>query len=74
MEGNALLEAGKSIIQRSRVVELQAGEVFRLYGPGGTITLHDGGITLEGIAIALKGPMRVQPGGSGHALSWTASR
>jgi type VI secretion system secreted protein VgrG len=40
-----------------------------LRGPGGTITLHDGGITLDGIAIILKGPMTQQAGGGSHVLS-----
>ncbi|MFK1552901.1 type VI secretion system Vgr family protein, partial [Pseudomonas aeruginosa] len=69
VEGNASLGAGKSIIQRSRLVELQAGEVFRLHGPGGTITLHDGGITLEGIAITIKGPLTRQGDGKSNSLS-----
>ncbi|HEQ0197759.1 TPA: type VI secretion system Vgr family protein [Pseudomonas aeruginosa] len=69
VEGNASLGAGKSVIQRSRLVELQAGEVFRLHGPGGTITLHDGGITLEGIAITIKGPLTRQGGGKSNSLS-----
>lgn len=67
--GHSELQAGQAIRQRSRVVLLQAGDVFRLRGPGGTITLHDGGITLDGIAITFKGPMRQQGGGKGNSLS-----
>ena len=69
MEGRSELQAGQAIRHRSQVIELQAGEVMRIRGPGGTITLHDGGITLDGVAINIKGPLKQQAGGSGYALS-----
>ncbi|WP_273829798.1 type VI secretion system Vgr family protein, partial [Pseudomonas sp. SBT1-2] len=69
VEGHSELQAGQAIRQRSRVIQQQAGEIFRLRGPGGTITLHDGGITLDGVAIILKGPMTQQGGGKGNSMS-----
>ncbi|AVJ29604.1 type VI secretion system Vgr family protein [Achromobacter spanius] len=69
IEGHATLQTGQAIRQRSRVVQLQAGEVFRLRGPGGTITLQDGGITLDGVAVVLKGSISQQGGGKGNSLS-----
>ncbi|RQP26957.1 type VI secretion system tip protein VgrG, partial [Burkholderia ubonensis] len=58
-----------AIRHRTKVVELQAGEVFRLRGPGGTITLDDCGVEIDAIAIRVKGPM-VQGGkGAGQTLS-----
>ncbi|WP_217468157.1 bacteriophage T4 gp5 trimerisation domain-containing protein [Burkholderia arboris] len=57
VQGRAELEAGQAIRQRTKVVELHAGEVIRLRGPGGTITLDDGGVTLDAVVIRLKGPL-----------------
>ncbi|MFC5698810.1 type VI secretion system Vgr family protein [Pseudomonas sp. GCM10022186] len=69
VKGHAELQAGQAIRHRSRVIDLQAGEMVRLRGPGGTITLHDGGITLDAVAIHVKGPMTQQGGGKGNQLS-----
>ncbi|WP_286897872.1 type VI secretion system Vgr family protein [Achromobacter sp. UBA2119] len=73
VEGHAELQTGQAIRQRSRVVQLQAGEVFRLRGPGGTITLQDGGITLDGVAVVLKSSISQQGGGKGNSLSITGA-
>ncbi|MDH0092668.1 type VI secretion system tip protein VgrG [Achromobacter mucicolens] len=69
IEGHAEFQTGQAIRQRSRVVQLQAGEVFRLRGPGGTITLQDSGITLDGVAVILKSAISQQGGGKGNSIS-----
>ncbi|HGO6154320.1 TPA: type VI secretion system Vgr family protein, partial [Burkholderia cepacia] len=67
--GHAELEAGQAIRYRTKVVELQAGEVIRLRGPGGTITLDDCGVEIEAVAIRVKGPMVQDRKGAGNVLS-----
>ncbi|RQT71295.1 bacteriophage T4 gp5 trimerisation domain-containing protein, partial [Burkholderia cepacia] len=66
VQGRAELEAGQAIRHRTKVVELQAGEVIRLRGPGGTITLDDCGITLDAVAIRFKGPLTGDSIGRGN--------
>ena len=68
VQGHQKLNAGKSIERRTLRYELQCSEKAVLRGPGGTITIDHGGITLEGIAIKLKGPIS-QSAGSGNQLS-----
>ncbi|EHK63041.1 type VI secretion system Vgr family protein, partial [Achromobacter arsenitoxydans] len=65
VEGHAELQAGQAIRQRSQVIELQAGEVFCLRGPGGAIILDNDGIILSGTQIQFKGPMQVKSDGRG---------
>ncbi|WP_414137098.1 bacteriophage T4 gp5 trimerisation domain-containing protein, partial [Burkholderia cepacia] len=69
VQGHAELEAGQAIRHRTKIVELRAGDVLRLRGPGGTITLDDSGITIEAITIRFKGPLQQSNVGIGHALS-----
>ncbi len=62
VEGHAELQAGQAIRQRTKVYEIHAGESLFLKGPGGTIRIDGSGITLDGVAIQVKGPMRQQSG------------
>ncbi|WP_414142994.1 bacteriophage T4 gp5 trimerisation domain-containing protein, partial [Burkholderia cepacia] len=66
--GRAELEAGQAIRHRTKVVELHAGEVIRVRGPGGTITLDDSGITLDAVVIRFKGPLTADSVGRGNRL------
>jgi len=68
VQGHHQLNAGKRIERRTVLYELQSSEKAVLRGPGGAITIDDSGITLQGIAIKLKGPIS-QLGGSGNQLS-----
>ncbi|MFD4841072.1 type VI secretion system tip protein VgrG, partial [Achromobacter sp. NPDC058515] len=68
VQGHHQLTAGQSIERKTLRYDLQASDKVVLKGPGGTITIDSGGITLEGIAIKLKGPMS-QSGGAGNQLS-----
>ncbi|KVA58344.1 type VI secretion protein VgrG [Burkholderia cepacia] len=68
VQGRAELEAGQAIRHRTKVVELHADEVIRLRGPGGTITLDDGGITLDAVVIRFKGPLTADSVGRGNRL------
>ncbi|HIE1840060.1 TPA: type VI secretion system Vgr family protein [Pseudomonas aeruginosa] len=69
VEGNALLEAGKSITQRTKVYLLEAADSLVVKGPSGTLRIDGSGITLDGVAIKIKGPMTQQGGGSSNNLS-----
>ena len=40
-----------------------------LKGPGGTLRIDAAGITLDGTALTLIGPMTKPPGGSGNSLT-----
>ncbi len=66
VEGHSEMQAGQAIRQRSRVVELQAGEAMHIRGPGGSITLDDDGITLNAIQTLIKGPMDIDSAGRGN--------
>ncbi|VWD00777.1 Rhs element Vgr protein [Burkholderia aenigmatica] len=65
VQGRIDVEAGLAITTRTKVIELQAGDVFRLRGPGGTITLDDSGITFDAVLTQFNGPM----GGGGAGRS-----
>ncbi|WP_286892076.1 type VI secretion system Vgr family protein [Achromobacter sp. UBA2119] len=69
VEGHADLQAGQAIRRRSCVIELQAGEVFSLKGPGGAITLHADGITLNGVQVQMKGPLQCVATGHGNPFA-----
>ncbi|HTV87151.1 MAG TPA: type VI secretion system tip protein TssI/VgrG [Dyella sp.] len=66
VQGHHKLSAGKSIERQTQRYQLQAGEVAVIRGPGGTIRIDDGGITLEGVAIHFKGPVQMQGEGTGN--------
>ena len=61
-------EAGERITQRTRVVELNAGDSLTLRGPGGSITIDDDGVTIDAIEIRFKGPIAAETKGSGNLL------
>ncbi len=69
VEGHSELQAGQAIRQRTTAYEVQAAESLTLKGPGGTIRIDGSGITLDGIAIMIKGPMSQKGGGGGNPFS-----
>ncbi|VWB21529.1 Rhs element Vgr protein [Burkholderia arboris] len=64
VQGRVELEAGQAIRHRTKVYEIRAAEVLEVKGPGGTVRIDGGGITLEGVAIRVKGPMTQSSGGT----------
>ncbi|MBZ5796170.1 hypothetical protein K8353_39310, partial [Burkholderia contaminans] len=51
-----------------------AADRFVIKGPGGTITIDASGVTIEGVAIKLKGPVTRSSGaGNGLSMSGTPS-
>ncbi|MHA6194122.1 type VI secretion system Vgr family protein [Pseudomonas wadenswilerensis] len=63
------LQAGQRINQHTRVYEIHAADAVVIKGPGGTLRIDSAGITLDGIAITLNGPMSKSRGGAGNSLS-----
>jgi type VI secretion system secreted protein VgrG len=68
VQGHDKLSAGQSIERQTQRYKLQAGERAVIRGPGGSITLDDSGITIEGLLIRFKGTLAQNNGGIGHAL------
>ncbi|MDR2327599.1 MAG: type VI secretion system tip protein VgrG, partial [Acidovorax sp.] len=73
VQGHAHLQAGQEIRQQTRVFRVQAQEAIVLEGPGGTLRIDGSGITLNGVAVQIKGPVSVQSGGSGNAHAIASS-
>ncbi|MDN7632321.1 type VI secretion system Vgr family protein [Burkholderia cepacia] len=73
VQGRAELEAGQAIRHRTKVYEIHAAEVLEVKGPGGTVRIDNGGITLEGVAIRTKGPMTQQSGGASNPFAITGA-
>ncbi|WP_233634313.1 type VI secretion system Vgr family protein [Burkholderia cepacia] len=73
VQGRAVLEAGQAIRHRTKVYEIHAAEVLEVKGPGGTVRIDGGGITLEGVAIRTKGPMTQQSGGASNPFAITGA-
>ncbi|CAG9226210.1 VgrG protein [Paraburkholderia tropica] len=69
VQGHDRLTAGQSIQEQTQHFELKAGERAVFRGPGGSITVDDSGVTIEGIAIKFKGPMAQSNSGVGHATT-----
>ncbi|HFT8622564.1 TPA: type VI secretion system Vgr family protein, partial [Pseudomonas aeruginosa] len=69
VQGRAHLQAGEEIVRRTRVYRVQVQDQLVLEGPGGTLRIDASGITLDGIAITVKGPMTQSGGGGANALS-----
>lgn len=49
--------------------QMQAGDRAVLEGPGGSITIDGSGITLDAVAINIKGPMKQASGGKNNMLN-----
>ncbi|MGE8408614.1 MAG: bacteriophage T4 gp5 trimerization domain-containing protein, partial [Pseudomonas sp.] len=69
VQGALRVEAGQRIAHHTRVYEISTADALVLKGPGGTLRIDAAGITLDGIALTLKGPLNKPPGGSGNSLA-----
>ncbi|MGE8405577.1 MAG: type VI secretion system Vgr family protein [Pseudomonas sp.] len=69
VQGDVSMQAGQSITHHTRLHEIHASDAVVIKGPGGTLRIDAAGITLDGIALTLKGPMTKTGGGSGNSLS-----
>ncbi|MBN3858014.1 type VI secretion system tip protein VgrG, partial [Paraburkholderia sp. Ac-20340] len=73
VQGHHKLTAGQSIERQTQHYELKASQEIVIRGPGGTITINSGGITIEAIAIKLKGPMTNPGSGAGNSFSFSGN-
>jgi len=69
IQGHHRIEAGQAIERATTVYRLQTRERIVLQSPGGSITLDEGGITLDGVAVNIKGPLNQRGSGAGVALN-----
>ncbi|MBJ9978458.1 type VI secretion system tip protein VgrG [Pseudomonas sp. S75] len=67
--GDVALRAGQTIRQETQVMELQASQSLTIKAPGATLRLDASGITLDAVAIKIKGPIAQSPVGSSHNLA-----
>ena len=72
VEGHAYLQAGQEIRHQTKVYRIQVEEEIVLEGPGGALHINRSGITLNGVAIHVKGPMSQQSSGKESALALAA--
>ena len=73
VEGRHDTEAGERITLRTKVLEIRTAEEFIARGPGGTVRIGKGGITIEGTQIRLKGPINTETTGAGNELAITGN-
>ncbi|NNJ18752.1 type VI secretion system tip protein VgrG [Pseudomonas putida CSV86] len=69
VQGTVDLQAGQRITHHTKVYEIHSSEAVVIKGSGGTLRIDASGITLDGIAITLIGPMTKPGGGSGNSLA-----
>ncbi|MNE64061.1 hypothetical protein D3C80_1594470 [compost metagenome] len=69
VNGHHALTAGQGMQRTTTVYQLQASERLVIQGPGGSITLDEQGIHLNGLEITLQGPVNATAPGSGKALA-----
>ncbi|NER60026.1 type VI secretion system tip protein VgrG, partial [Pseudomonas sp. MAFF212428] len=73
VQGQYRLEVGKAIEHCAERILLQASHSLVLEGPGGSLCIDASGITLNGVAIHLKGPVDMTSAGRGATLIATGS-
>ncbi|MBK4998192.1 type VI secretion system tip protein VgrG [Pseudomonas sp. S31] len=73
IEGYAELEARAEIRRRTRIYTLNAAEAIVIQGPGGSIRIDEGGLTLDSPTIRINGEMFKSAGGSNHPFSMASA-
>ena len=69
VQGTVGLQAGQRLTHHTKVYEIHSSEAVVIKGPGGTLRIDSSGITLDGTAITLTGPMNKARGGAGNSLA-----
>lgn len=70
VHSNYRLATGQTIEQKTACFEVKAGQHIAFKAPGGTITLDETGITLDGIIINVKGPVDMRSQANTHGSWW----
>ncbi|MND91088.1 hypothetical protein D3C80_831990 [compost metagenome] len=60
MAGHNTLQAGEAIRHTTKVYDIQVSESLTIRSPAGLLRIDGAGITLDGLALALKGPVSQQ--------------
>jgi len=69
VQGHHRIEAGQSIERRTQRYELKSSSSVVIKGPGGSITIDESGITLDGIAIRFKGAVNHSSSGNNNPFA-----
>jgi type VI secretion system secreted protein VgrG len=72
VQGHHKLTAGQRIERQTQNYQLQASQKVVIQGPGGTLIIDAGGVTIEGSVIQLKGPIN-QASGGGNPFAFSGA-
>ena len=67
--GHHLLQTGEAIRHTTKVYDIQVSESLTIRSPGGLLRIDGAGVTLDGVALAFKGPVNQQAKGSQFTTS-----
>jgi type VI secretion system secreted protein VgrG len=67
--GHQLLQTGEAIRHTTKVYDIAVSESLTIRSPGGLLRIDGAGITLDGVALAFKGPINQQVKGSQRTTS-----
>nr|WP_225776555.1 type VI secretion system tip protein TssI/VgrG [Pseudomonas sp. Marseille-Q3773] len=67
--GHSTLQTGEAIRQTTKVYDIQVSESLTIRSPAGLLRIDGAGITLDGLALAFKGPVSQQAEGSQRTTS-----
>ncbi|MDH0650324.1 type VI secretion system tip protein VgrG, partial [Pseudomonas sp. GD03867] len=67
--GCSALQTGEAIRHTTKVYDIQVSESLTIRSPAGLLRIDAAGLTLDGVALAFKGPVSQQPMASSHTLS-----
>ncbi|MNH04830.1 hypothetical protein D3C79_641360 [compost metagenome] len=69
MAGHNLLQTGEAIRHTTKVYDIQVSESLTIRSPGGLLRIDGAGVTLDGVALAFRGPVSQQAVGSQRTTS-----
>ncbi|MFP3862533.1 type VI secretion system tip protein TssI/VgrG [Pseudomonas capeferrum] len=67
--GHNLLQTGEAIRHTTKVYDIQVSESLTIRSPGGLLRIDGAGVTLDGVALAFRGPVSQQAVGSQRTTS-----
>ncbi|MFJ4457377.1 bacteriophage T4 gp5 trimerization domain-containing protein, partial [Pseudomonas sp. NPDC089392] len=67
--GHSTLQTGEAIRHTTKVYDIQVSESLTIRSPAGLLRIDGAGITLDGLALAFKGPLSQQATGSQRTTS-----
>ena len=67
--GHSTLQTGEAIRHTTKVYDIQVSESLTIRSPAGLLRVDGAGITLDGLALAFKGPVSQQATGSNRVTS-----